>query len=456
MHHRRRPYPRNNERGVTLLIVAVAMVSMLAMVALAVDVITLYAARSEAQRAADSAALAAAKMLVDSGVTADPGNAGLQATAKTAATQVAKDVATQISIAARQVQSGDVTATYGAANFGINPTVTVTVNRPNLPTFFSRIWSRAALSVSASATAEAFNPSNSASAGGFGAAGVPVVARCVKPFLLPNCDPLNANNLGSNCAANKARFFDPVSGAIVNAGAAPTGVIGETFNVSSNCAGPGPTCSTAGVLQPATAGQYYPAQMPAATLSCPAACGAGSFENEIGCCNPTPISCGTTATLPVVNQLSVDDIYPDGGGGAAQNGVQCLIHQVGGSGQDTLDGGMSPPGSALTYPLQIQVGSGNPARGASLSTNDFVTTSDSLVTVPIYEPPAGGAAPVGPVNIVGFLQVFIDRSFPGGGGPKAGSFDVTVVNVAGCGSNASGAPVFNGGPSAVPVRLIHQ
>src|ERR1700758_5009052 len=123
MIRRRTHFPvKNSERGVTMILVVLAMLSMLGIIALAIDVITLYAARSEAQRAADSAALAAAKMLVDSGVTADPGNGGLQATAKTAATQVAKDVATQISIAARQVQSGDVTATYGAANFGINPT----------------------------------------------------------------------------------------------------------------------------------------------------------------------------------------------------------------------------------------------------------------------------------------------------------------------------------------------
>ena len=167
MRYRGRQHRRNGERGVTMIIVAIAMVSMLAMVALAIDVITLYAARSEAQRAADSAALAAAKMLVDAGVTGDPGNAGVQAAAQTVATKVAQDVATQIVIAARQVQAADVTVTYPnggtAATFGVNPEVMVTVNRPSLPTFFSRIWSRAAISVSASATAEAFNPSNSSS-----------------------------------------------------------------------------------------------------------------------------------------------------------------------------------------------------------------------------------------------------------------------------------------------------
>ena len=63
------------------------------------------------------------------------------------------------------------------------------------------------------------------------------------------------------------------------------------------------------------------------------------------------------------------------------------------------------------------------------------------------------SVPLTKVNIIGFLQVFIVRSFPGGGGPKAGEFNVTVVNVSGCGNAASAAPVASG--SAVPVRLIH-
>ena len=47
---------RNGERGVTIVLVALAMVTILAMAALSIDVVTLYVARSEAQRAADAAA----------------------------------------------------------------------------------------------------------------------------------------------------------------------------------------------------------------------------------------------------------------------------------------------------------------------------------------------------------------------------------------------------------------
>ena len=54
-----------NERGVTLLLVAVAMFTILAMAALAIDVVTLYVGRAEAQTAADAAAMAGAKFLVE-------------------------------------------------------------------------------------------------------------------------------------------------------------------------------------------------------------------------------------------------------------------------------------------------------------------------------------------------------------------------------------------------------
>jgi putative Flp pilus-assembly TadE/G-like protein len=436
-----------------MVLVVLAMLSMLGMVALAIDVITLYSAKSEAQRAADAGALVAAKMLVDAGVTADPGNAALQTTAQTIATTAAKDVAKQSVIAGRPITGPDVTVTFpnsGAASFGINPQVSVTVQNANLPTFFSRIWSRAALTVRATALAEGFNPSNSSSIGG--GVAIPVVARCVKPFIVPNCDPIHA---GAGCGGTGTTFFDPTTGAITNPGTG--GVIGETFHLVSNC-GSGPGCGAP--LAPPNAGAgpggptlyYYPAQMSIAGNACPASCGgATDFERNIECCNPTPLSCGTTATLPAVHQLDVDTtVLPEGSGGPAQSGVECLIHQRPGNGMDSLT-------TPVSYPLQIEVGNNHPLAGTVLSANDLVTTSDSLVTIPVYDtavpPPPGTPVPGTPVNIIGFLQVFIVQSFPGGG-PKAGEFQVTVVNVSGCGNAAAAAPVSSS--SAVPVRLIHQ
>ena len=60
---------RRDERGITMLIVALAMVAIIGMAALSIDVITLYLAREEAQRAADAAALTAARVISMSGIT---------------------------------------------------------------------------------------------------------------------------------------------------------------------------------------------------------------------------------------------------------------------------------------------------------------------------------------------------------------------------------------------------
>src|ERR1700681_2340729 len=79
---------RSGERGQTIILVAVSLVSLLGMVALAIDVVTLYVARSEMQRAADAAALAGAKAFVDSGVTSDPTNLARQGTAQLMAQQI--------------------------------------------------------------------------------------------------------------------------------------------------------------------------------------------------------------------------------------------------------------------------------------------------------------------------------------------------------------------------------
>ena len=63
---------RNDEGGIIIVLVAVVMLGVVgAMAALSIDVVTLYTARSEAQLAADGAALAAARVIANSGATSD-------------------------------------------------------------------------------------------------------------------------------------------------------------------------------------------------------------------------------------------------------------------------------------------------------------------------------------------------------------------------------------------------
>src|SRR5690349_14369686 len=66
---RRRNATPKSEQGITMVLVALAMIAIIAMAALSIDVVTLYLAREEAQRSADAAALAAARVLSVSGIT---------------------------------------------------------------------------------------------------------------------------------------------------------------------------------------------------------------------------------------------------------------------------------------------------------------------------------------------------------------------------------------------------
>src|SRR3984957_8727793 len=87
---------RESERGVTMVLVATALVAVMAMAALSIDVVTLYLANAETQRSADTAALAAARLLSISGMTGDPtDNTNNWTAACTMATQVAQSVANQ-------------------------------------------------------------------------------------------------------------------------------------------------------------------------------------------------------------------------------------------------------------------------------------------------------------------------------------------------------------------------
>jgi len=255
---------RHRERGVTMVFVALAMVAIISMAALSIDVITLYLAKQEAQRSADSAALAAAKVLSLSGITGDPNNSsdnwslicGPDDGTNGLATRMAKAVANQNAIAGGPVTATP-TVTYGGANssdctalsgtgFGLNPIVTVQLTRGSLPTFFSRIWGNTGNTVSATATAEVFNPSNSGISGNQPTGTlVPVQPRCVKPWVVPNQDPRHdtsgsvgncTGGLGGNCA----KIVNLADGSIVTKGISLNGtgnggIIGESFWLVPDC-----------------------------------------------------------------------------------------------------------------------------------------------------------------------------------------------------------------------------
>jgi len=175
---------QSQERGQTIALVALTIVTLLAMAALAIDIVTLYVAKGEVQRAADAAALVAAKAFVDSGVASDPTNSSLQTLAENMATAGINAIVPQNKVAgAAPVLVG--TPSFDFTAYPGNPQVAVTLQRTGLPIFFARIWRRAAATVTASAKAEAYNPSNSqTTTGNF----IPILLKNIKPLLIANID----------------------------------------------------------------------------------------------------------------------------------------------------------------------------------------------------------------------------------------------------------------------------
>jgi len=474
-----------------MVLVALALVAIIAMAALSIDVITLYLAREEAQRTADTAALAAARVISISGLTGDPGNSSLSwqkicGGSSSPATQAAIAVATQSAVGGAAVPAPNVLYSAGGnaptadcsslpAAFGVNPMVTVQLQRAGLPTFFSRIWGNTGNSVSATASAEAFNPSNSGHVGNQTTGTIiPVQPRCVKPWIIPNRDPLYPAKKLSGIYCDQSggpgyctTLVSTTDGSITRPGMSPNGLIGERFWFEPDCLHTGSSCTTrsnppegnywlssksAYIHLPPTL-QYLPGEAPVSAPVAVPSCAAGSFyEQAVGGCDQSTIyQCGVQSSSASPQNLVDLNENPGAGTDDTMNGVKCLIHEGNATapppdGQDTLN--------ASTYPFQILAGTSNPLLASGLASGTPITSSNSIVSLPIYDSNAssGGVNGSGitPVTIVGFLQVFINSV------DQWGNVDATVLNVAGCSNGASLTPVGNPvvGSSPVPIRLI--
>src|ERR1700676_3181671 len=300
-----------------MLVAVVTLFVVGAMAALSIDVVTLYTARSEAQLAADGAALAAARVLANSGATSDPNAAGdgLMANAWILAQAVAIQVAEQNEVGGRNLTATEVTPPPVLGGTSTNPTVTVRVQRADLPTFFARIWGTKILTVGASATAEAYNPS--------GASALdldpppPVAPTCVKPWLLPNLDP----------TGGAGAIFDSATGAM------SPGLFGQGGSFNARCQ----DCS--GGIPTPLAGQYYPGAIDALDFPAPTAlpaCSAGfnSYQLAVAGCVPRPIRCGAAATI----NIDVNPYAPTPGRDAdTVQAASCLIHAGAAGDSDSVD-----------------------------------------------------------------------------------------------------------------------
>jgi Flp pilus assembly protein TadG len=458
---------RSGERGVTLALVAVAMFTIIAMAGLSIDAGTLYEASTEAQRSADAAALAAARAISLSGITGDPNNTSNQwSIICNAATTVAQAVAAQNPIGGAAPSPATVTfpaATDGstctspAGIYAVNPKITVQVTQTNLPAYFSRIWGRTGSSVSASATAEVFNPSFSA-ANVPNSSMIPVQPRCVKPIIVPNVDPGNPVGCKSPACQPLINVTLPAPLGTINNpgiqfGGGGSGAIGEEFYLQPDCPATGncnipPPKNPPRVTSPPTALQYVPGIVSGAPVGVPSCATGGGGANGYyqqaiaGCDQSTVYQCGVQNTATPSLDLTENPALPTSDVSVA---AQCLIH-----GDKDASAG---PDSLFTnaYPYQIIGGTGNPVVGAS---GNSVTSSDSIITIPIYaNPPTNQLSIAGtsaPVTIVGFLQVFVKSVVAG----LPGTLDVVVLNVAGCGNQVPAGTPAIAGTSPVPIRLI--
>ena len=452
---------RRGERGQTILLVAISIVSLLAMAALAIDVVTLYVASTEIQRAADAAALAGAKAIVDSGVTTlqpTDGNVGAaevlaqsMATAAVQAIVLATPPVNQVAGASPVLTGGTPTFNWSQGNG--NPHITVSLQQSNLPTFFARIWGTRTAIASASATAEAYNPSNQQNF-------TPIQTSCVKPWLIGNSDPLYSTPIAP------VPFVTPGTGQVETP---PIPVIGEQFWLSSDCSNGVLDACTGFHQDPPGAGHvngqstlpfvyFVPLEATPNTGDiCPSStaspCGGGNDPSDklaIECCNITPYTCGGNTTNASYTP-SLDPGYPETGSNSdLALGTECLIHasaEQSGQGQDTLDWSTAP---FPTGPPKIKAGSGPQA-------GNYVSTSSSIVTIPIIDTSLTlSKTPPYSVTVVGFLQAFVTEVDDLGFNGHHGDVYITVLNVIGCSQTPNGNPpaIGGNGASPIPVRLI--
>jgi hypothetical protein len=443
---------RKDERGTIITLVAVFMLFVVgAMAALSIDAVTIYTARSEAQLAADAAALAAARVIANSGATSYSTDA-LLATVETNPGGLAQAIAIQVAqssmVGGRYLvaANGEVSVSFAGSQTGLcgtlfpvaNPCVTVRVQRTDLPTFFARIWGNKQVTVAASATAEAYNPSG-VPAVSFGSA-PPVAPLCVKPWLLPNLDP-------SNTASTAAPIFDPTSGAIETttllgwSSTSPNGLTLACTSANGTCATPLPS-------PPLSPWSYFPGDdattFPHPISSLPTCTPAltTNYQKSVAGCIQIPISCSSPANSPANIDFTP---YPNPSRNSdTADAVNCLTHATTGGGGDTVTS-TNPPNA----PFEFVGGADNPIPGTA---NTDVMVSDSLVSVPVFDV-TNYTSQSTSVPIIGFVQLFLNPD--GNPTPEAtGNVNTTVINLVGCGSNRTTQPILGNGASPVAVRLI--
>ncbi len=284
------------------------------------------------------------------------------------------------------------------------------------------IFGVSTVTVGTSATAEAYDPVS-------GGSGPTFCATCLKPFLVPNCDPNHAAPANPTCPSGGGSFIN-ADGTVANAGVYPTGIVGEPWTLHLDSA---------------------PSQWN--EIAFDGSQSGANFETDVEKCNTNIINCGTQLQTLDGKKVGKNDqavcnliTY----GTAKCNGAQSATSV------DSIatNAGGNPP-------FTITAGSGNPF----FASGTKIAQSASLVTVPVYD---GHALNPGKdsVTVVGYMQMFI-TGFDHTG--KTDNIFAEVINVTSCGvtggascgstgggSTGGGGTVSGGGASFIPVRLVQH
>ncbi|HVB34686.1 MAG TPA: pilus assembly protein TadG-related protein [Patescibacteria group bacterium] len=438
-----------DERGATLVFIGLSMAALLGVMALAIDLGMLYVGRGEAQRAADAAALAGAQVFSQSGCTS--GDCSADTTTQAAAKAQAITVGDTNYVLQQQVNiaSSDVALNFPQAT---EPQVTVTVRRSSIPLIFAQVFGKSVADVSATATAEAFQPGNTD-------------VQCPVPFAIANCDtnylsdgdPLtgpDGSKQNQACPSNAGYLVCCSSSSPNPWSQTDTGVLGQPvllhFATSSGSA----VASQWNLLDFGTAPSG--SQLESYIESCPT-------QGVAGCGN-VPVTTGDKVG-PVdhgidtlINALgSKNKSKPTDGMDEGQD----IITGPGGTGTPTYD---STTG-AVRY--SITGGADNTSEAGSVG----ISGSKSVVTAPIYSNVAGttttqlqSGQPSQEVQIVAWAKLFIvDAEAPGSGkttdpcnsgGSVSNSDSPVCAYVLQIVPNCGTGTTVNTQYSPVPIRLI--
>lgn len=450
-------FSRSGERGSALVFFAFFILFLLGAAALAIDLGMLYVARSEAQRSADAAALAGASVFTGScKLTAScesPASETLAAQDAVAAAR-ANQVAGMPGTVNCDLSSGYAASSCSGIRFtdptgpsGMEPQITVEVQRTGISLIFARMFNQRTGQVSASATAEAYM-------GG-------AIETHVTPFLLPNCDPnpvdATSTNTSPYCSDSSGNTnvyapFIESDGTIVSpdlyTGVTP-GALGEPWTL--HYAYQGFTANASGSVSPS---QWSLAAFPNSN---------GSYNNsnsellaeiEAGS-SGVGIACGTrvqtvTGSRPMPIGQAVNTLINASADGP-NHGQDFLT--------DTANGPFTPYPTSFyggsTFISLTQGGTGlfsvTPGSGGDPFPSNM-GWSKSIVLTPLFN---GNTLNPGnqTVQVAGFAELFIDYSqFQSG----QETIQANVINLISCYDNGTGNTGVVADASPIPVRLIQR